>query len=68
MNELSDLFRGFVPFGMESYKSVIELIIYLLVSILILGIAILSRVCILLKNQEKQIKETNKESGGITLL
>lgn len=61
MNELADLFRGFVPFGMESYKSVIELIIYLLVGILILGIAILSRVCILLKNQEKQIKGNNKQ-------
>lgn len=59
MNELADLFKELIPFGI-SYKSAIELIIYLLVGILILSVAILSRVCILLKNQERQIKKNNK--------
>lgn len=67
MEEFTDLFRGFVPFGMDSYKSVIELVIILLVCIFIVAIIILCRVDVVIKNQEKQIKE-NKKTGNATLL
>lgn len=67
MNEIGNLINGYLPFGI-GFGDAVELIIYLLVGILILGIAILSRVCILLKNQEKQMKGNNKDSRSITLL